>query len=125
MAQLPQELIEAWHERQGPVIFTTVAPDGTPNAIYATCVARFGDDRIVVADNYFHKTRQNLFDGSSGALLFMTKDGSAYQVKGPLEYDTEGEVYADMKRWNPDRHPGHGAAALVANAVYKGSRQLL
>ena len=110
--------------RSGPVILATLSPDGTPNIIYATCVSAFGSDRLVVADNYFDKTRKNIQAGSRGALLFRSKTGKAFQVKGVLEYHTEGEVFAHMQTWNPPQHPGHAAVALRIEAVYSGAEKL-
>ena len=124
MASLPTSVREAWEDRDGPVILATVSPDGLPNIIYATCVGAFGDDRLVVADNYFDKTRKNLLTGGKGALLFRCKKGKAYQVKGTLEYHADGEVFDHMKTWNPPKHPGHGAAALRVEEVYSGAEKL-
>ncbi len=124
MPSLPATVRQAWENRDGPVILATVSPDGVPNIIYATCVGAFGADRLVVADNYFDKTRRNLLAGSKGALLFRSKDGKAYQVKGTLEYHTSGEVFNAMKTWNPPKHPGHAAAALRIEDVYSGAQKL-
>jgi len=124
MASLSKDVLQAWQDRDGPVILATTDADGTPNIIYATCVGAFGDDCLVVADNYFDKTRKNLQRGGKGSLLFMTKDGKAYQVKGTLEYHTEGEVFDDMKTWNPEKHPGHAAAALRVEEAYSGAEKL-
>ncbi len=44
--------------------------------------------------------------------------------KGSLEYHTDGPVYDDMKRWNPPKHPGHAAVALVVEEVYSGAQRL-
>ncbi len=124
MASLPEEIREAWENRNGAVILTTVDKSGTPNSIYATCVGLFEDGRIVVADNYFCKTRENIQSGSPGSVLFITKDNKAYQVKGSMEYHTDGEIFNFMKTWNPQKHPGHAAAALVPEAVYSGASQI-
>lgn len=126
MPALPEEAGKAWNERQGPVILATVSKDGVPNIIYATCVARYGDDRLVVADNYFSKTRDNLLKGAAtGALLFITGAGKAYQVKGKLEYHTQGPIFDDMKKWNSTKHPGHAAAVVCVDEVYSGATKLL
>ena len=125
VAALPEIVREAWINREGPVVLVTVSADGVPNAIYATCVGTFGDDRLVVADNYFDKTRQNLLGGGRGALLFITKEGKAYQVKGTLEYHRDGAVFESMKTWNPAKHPGHAAAALRVEEVYSGATRLV
>jgi len=126
MPALPNEVSAAWDEHHGPVILATVNADGVPNIIYATCVGKFGDDRLVVADNYFSKTRANIQGGApTGSLLFITEAGKAYQVKGTLEYHTEGEVFDAMKQWNPSNHPGNAAAAIRVEEVYSGAEKLL
>lgn len=125
MAQLPEKVVEAWEEREGPIVLTTVDKDGKPNSIYASCVSRYDEETLVVADNYFDKTRANILGESMGTILFITEEGNAYQVKGPIEYHSEGAVFDDMKSWNSDAHPGHAAAALKAEEVYSGAEQLL
>lgn len=122
--KIPEEVKEAWGKREGPVILTTVDTSGMPNVIYVTCVSLYGDDRLVVADNYFDKTRKNIKAGSKGAALFITSDKKAFQLKGSLEYHTDGPVYDDMKKWNPPKHPGNAAAALVVEDACSGARQL-
>ena len=124
MAALPESFQQAWEDRDGPVVLATISPDGVPNIIYASCVSAFGEDRMVVADNYFDKTRKNLQTGGTGSLLFRSKAGKAFQVKGALEYHTDGEVFDDMKTWNPPTHPGHAAAAVRIEEIYSGAEKL-
>jgi predicted pyridoxine 5'-phosphate oxidase superfamily flavin-nucleotide-binding protein len=123
MASLPEAVIEAWKNRKGPAIFATVDEDDTPNVIYVGCLGTHGDDTLVVADNYFDKTRRNIQAGSRGAFLFMGADGKPYQAKGAVEYHTDGEVFDEMKQWNGER-PGHAAAALKVESVYSGASKL-
>jgi len=125
MTALPENVMEAWENREGPLIFSTVDKDGVPNAIYATCVSKFSEDTIVVANNYFSKTLENIHAGSKGSILFITKEGKAYQIKGSIDYLTNVTIFEDMKNWNPDKHPGHGAAALKVEEVYTGAERLL
>ena len=125
MASLPPLVSKAWDNRKGPVVLTTVDKKGIPNAIYATCVKKYSEDTLVVADNYFHKTRNNIFSGSKGSLLFITEDRKAYQIKGSVEYHKDGEVFEDMKQWNPSKHPGNAATALKVEEVYSGAERLV
>jgi len=125
LAELPEKVSQAWENREGPIILSTVDGDGNPNAIYATCVSKFSEDTIVVANNYFSKTLKNILAGSKGSILFLTKEGEAYQIKGSIEYHTEGAVFDDMKKWNVKQNPGHAAAALKVEEVYSGAEKLL
>lgn len=125
MAALPQVVSQAWDNRKGPIVLATVSPEGVPNAIYATCVTKYAEDRLVVADNYFSKTRANIAAGSKGSLLFITEEGKAYQVKGTIEYVTGGPIYDDMKGWLDPKHPGHAATVLHVEHVFNGATQLL
>jgi uncharacterized protein len=125
MAKIPEVVKTVWNDRQGPAVLATVNTDGTPNIIYVTCVNLHGDDTVVVADNYFDKTRKNIQAGSQGSLLFMAPEGKAFQLKGGITYHTEGDIFDTMKSWNPQEHPGHAAAALTVQEVYSGAEKLL
>jgi hypothetical protein len=125
MPQLPVEASKAWDNRNGPIVLATVDGNGLPNAIYAACVSKFAEDTLVVADNYFDKTRRNILQGGKGSILFITKDGKSFQVKGSLEYHRSGPIYEDMKKWNPAKHPGHAAVTLKVEEVYSGAVKLL
>jgi len=125
MSVLPEEVSKAWDERKGPVIFATVDGNGVPNAIYATCVKKFSEDTIVIADNFFDKTRKNILAGSKGSILFITNEEKSFQVKGSIEYHKEGDIFEDMKKWNPKQHPGNAATALKVEEAYSGSEKLL
>ena len=124
MAMIPAAVKEAWARRQGAVILATTDGNGLPNVIYVTCVSLYGEEWLVVADNYFDKTRKNIVAGSKGAALFMTKEGKPYQFKGSLEYHKAGPLFADMKQWNPPTHPGHAAVALLVEEIYSGSERI-
>ena len=125
MAKLPDEVNRAWEDREGPVIFATVSNKGIPNIIYATCVSKYNEEKLVIADNFFDKTRRNILDSSKGSLLFMTKSGKAFQVKGSLEYHKDGEIFEDMKKWNPEKLTGHAAAVVKVEEVFSGAEKLL
>ena len=125
MGSLPEAVSKAWDERDGAVVFTTVDERGNPNSIYATCVSKFSEDSLVVADNYFEKTRKNILSGSRGSMLFITREGKSFQVKGRIEYHKVGEIFDDMKEWNPPHHPGHAAVVLKVEEVYSGAERLL
>jgi uncharacterized protein len=125
MPSLPKGVREAWENREGPAVFATANNAGEPNVIYVTCASAYSESQLVVADNYFDKTRKNILAGSKGSILFKTKEGKAYQVKGSLEYHQQGPLFDHMKRCNPSPHPGHAAAVLNIEEVYSGSERLV
>lgn len=125
MARLPEEVSKAWDNKKGPIVFSTLDISGIPNAIYATCVSKFDEETIVIADNYFDKTRKNILSGSKGSVLFITNEDKSFQIKGTIEYHKEGKLFEDMKKWNPTKHPGNAATALKVEEVYAGSKKLV
>ena len=125
MKSIPEKVIAAWNSRQEAIVFSTVDKNGMPNSIYATCTSNFNDSMFVIADNFFHKTRENILAGSKASILFITKEGTSYQLKGTVRYYNSGKIYDDMKKWNPERLPGNAAAALEVEEVYSGSEKLM
>lgn len=115
---------DAWNDREGAIVFTTVDGKGMPNSIYATCTEMNGDGKIVIANNYFNKTKNNIESGSKGVVLFITAKGTSYQAKGSISYETSGENYDFMKSWNPEKHPGHAATVVSVEQFYSGGKQL-
>lgn len=124
MITIPETVRNAWAHHDGPAVFTTVDKENVPNAVYVACVSIYEANRIVIADNYFDKTRTNIHEGSSGAFLFIDKEGKSYQIKGTLEYHTDGPLFEQMKSENPPKHPGHAAAVLCVEEVYSGAEKL-
>jgi len=124
MKKLPQIILDEWKNRTGAPVMTTVDGEGNANSIYATCVAIYRDSTILVANNYFNKTLMNIEKGCRGNFLFITEDKKAYQLKGTYAHYTSGEEFEDMKKWNPERHPGVGVAVLTVEEIYSGAQRI-
>ena len=104
---------------------TTVGSNGTPNAIYVTCMKKVSENRIVVANNKMSKTEANIKAGSLVSLLYLTKDKKAFQVKGTAHFQTSGELYDDMKNgWLDPKFPGREALVIDIEEVYSGAEKL-
>jgi len=121
---LPAEVKEAWEKHQGPVVFATVSAQGTPNAIYATCVSLYKNNSIIVANNFFDKTLKNIESGSKGSILILTPDNKSYQIKGSIKHVTSGDAFDNMKSWNPEKLPGKGAAVISIEEIYSGAKKI-
>lgn len=124
MTKIPQFVRNEWKKREGPIVFSTVDKNGVPNSIYVTCVAIYDDETILVADNHFDKTKNNILNGSKGSVLFITNERKSYQIKGNIEYHKSGSLFDDMKKWNPKKLSGNAVAAIKAEEIYSGSQKL-
>jgi len=125
MKSLPEKVSQAWESRKNAVVFSTVDANGVPNSIYVKSVSKYNDSHFVIADNYFDKTRKNILSGSKACILFITDEGKSYQLKGSVSYLQSGDIFNDMKRWNPTQHPGHAAVCLEIQEVYSGSEKIV
>jgi uncharacterized protein len=125
MATPLERIFQAWEHRDGPAVLATVDPDGSPNIIYVSFIKRYGDDKFAVADTYFHKTRDNVQRGGRAALLFITRDGVSYQVKGDMEYHTAGLIFEDIRKtWILPDEPV-AALVLTIRHAYRQSEKLI
>lgn len=125
MAKLPKEIMEFWKDKERAVVLTTVSKEGIPNSIYATCVKMYDESTILIADNYFDKTKRNLIDNEISSVLFITKEGKSIQIKGKTTLKEDGLYFDDMKKWNPEHLPGVGVAVFKVEKAYAGAEELL
>jgi predicted pyridoxine 5'-phosphate oxidase superfamily flavin-nucleotide-binding protein len=124
MTKLPKTILNEWLNKSGASIITTVSPEGITNSIYATCVSLYNNEKILIANNLFNKTLNNIKNGCKGNFLFLTKENKSYQLKGDFTYFTEGELFDDMNKWNSKNHTGLGVAVLEVNEIYSGSKKI-
>jgi predicted pyridoxine 5'-phosphate oxidase superfamily flavin-nucleotide-binding protein len=115
---------QAWENREGPAVFVTVDAAKTPNAIYVGEIRYVPGQGFIVADNYFHKTRANIKNGTRGAILFLTKERKSFQVKGSLTYHTDGPIFEKMQTWHDPKYPSVAATLLRVEEAYSGAEKL-
>jgi predicted pyridoxine 5'-phosphate oxidase superfamily flavin-nucleotide-binding protein len=118
-------LAQAWANREGPAVLTTVDAAKMPNAIYVGEIRHVPGEGFIVADNYFCKTRANIQSGTKGAILFLTKGRKSFQVKGPLTYHTAGPIFENMRSWHDPKYPGVAAMLLRVEEAYSGAEKLI
>ena len=78
MITIPELIKKEWQNKQDAVVLTTISNEGIPNSIYATQVALFGDNKVLVANNKFEKTLENIKACKEATLLFLTKEMKSY-----------------------------------------------
>ena len=121
---LSQEIIDAWAEREGATVLTTVSSEGIPNSIWVMSTGLYKNEHIIIADNYFDKTKANILSTGIASVLFITKEGRSYQLKGTMSYHRDGPFYDFMMEVTPPKFPRRAAVVLHATEIYSGSERL-
>ncbi len=125
MAKFTQRVCDAWENKEEKLVFATVGRDGNPNVVWVSCVRRLDNERLLIVNNYFHKTLENILSGSAGSLLFIAPEREAYQIKGTLSYHVDGDEYSDMKAWLDPKFAGVGAIILTVTEIYAGAEKVV
>jgi hypothetical protein len=125
MAIIPQQVLQAWERKEPKLVFTTTDQNGNPNAVWVSCVKIMDGHHILIVNNFFHKTLQNVLAHSTGSLLFIAPEREAYQLKGNLSYHTDDKIYHDMKSWLDPKFAGVGAVVMDVTEIYYGAEKLV
>jgi len=123
MVKLSSEMVEDF-EKMRIFPFATASKSGEPNVVpIGFCKLQEDRETIWIADNYFHKTRQNLEENPRGALYVWGPEvKGCYQIKGDFVVTTEGEDYEKMYRMVKsmgDRFPAKALAIMKITEVYE------
>jgi len=124
MANGMEIVAKAWDNREGPAVLATVDALKKPNAIYVGEIRCDIREEFIVTDNYFHKTRANIKNGTTGAILFVTKERKSFQVKGALTYHTKGPIFESMRSRHNQKHLGVAAVVLRIEEAFCGAEKL-
>ena len=125
MPKLTPKALQAWQQHDERMVFTTTNADNIANSVWVICAKLINDKQFVIANNAFNKTLENINLGSKGVLLYIAPERESYQVKGTLEYYTDGPIYEDMKNWLEPKFPGKGALVLNIEEVYYGAERVV
>lgn len=84
----------------GPVIFATASKAGQPNGVPIGFAKIISDDEIMLADNFMHKTRQNIEENPMVSITcWSPKIRGGYQFKGEARIETAGKRFDDAIQW--------------------------
>ncbi|MBN1402768.1 MAG: pyridoxamine 5'-phosphate oxidase family protein [Anaerolineae bacterium] len=127
MAKLTAELLDVLGAlRIFPV--ATATPDGKPNLVFVAFLRVIDDETLEIADNRFHKTRQNLEANPTMSVTFWSPEKTGcYQVKGRAELITQGPIYDECVAWvhqRSDRLTPKAAVRLHVEEIYSGAERI-
>lgn len=126
MAALNERMKEIF-AKQGIFALATADLNGVPNVVPVGAVKILDDETILVSDQYFHKTLNNLKENANVAISFWEM-GEGYQVKGKAKIHTEGKIYEETAEWIGKRSEeigrpikSKGAIVIKIKAIYSVS----
>lgn len=103
------------------LVIATSSKSNIPNAAPIGILRFVDDETLLVVDNYFLKTRQNLEDNPHVAISgwhMEEKDGSlktkaGYQLKGRATIESSGQLYEKIKAEIKSKRPELPVRAIV------------
>ncbi len=97
--KIPQEIQDIINNDKS-ISFGTTSKKGIPN-INIIAIKKIADDKtILLADNYFNKTLENLIENNNATIITKNEvDRKWYQLKGICRYINEGHEYEEFKKW--------------------------
>ena len=97
MAKLDQRMKEILN-KQKIVVLATATSEGVPNSVPVGAKRIIDDETIIISDQYFNKTLQNIKANPLVSIAFW--DGAeGYQVKGRVSLETSGERFVETAKW--------------------------
>ncbi len=111
-------------EKVPTAILATATVDGTPNAVPVGAKKIIDDETILISDQFFNKTLENLTANPSVAITWW-EGHEGYQIKGTATVETTGQRFEDTARWMEERSAkagfplkSKGAVIIHVDAVY-------
>ena len=124
MAKLPEAVKKAI-DKQDVFPIATCSSEGVSNVVYVAYLKTIDDETVLIADNYFDKTRSNILSNPKMAFVVRDKDKGSFQIKGNVERLTAGPIFEEMRKWARDGLPRVAAVVLHVEEVYNGAEQLV
>lgn len=99
MVKMPAEVKETL-EKQKPVPIATASKSAVPNVVFVGLLKVVDDETLMIADNFFYKTAQNLGENPKISILcYNGETKKSFQIKGDATVCKEGVDYEAMKAW--------------------------
>lgn len=127
MVKLPEEVKTAIDKAANVCVATTDAR-AVANVVYVSYLKYQDDETIIIADNKFSKTRENLSMNPKLSFVVLDTDTKkSYQVKGTVTSYFEGEQYQSVVDWVHVKHPQttpFSALYVEVEEVFCGSEKI-
>lgn len=86
------------------VFFSTASKKGIPNAVPVGAFKLLDTATILISDQFFNKTLQNMQENPNAAITWWGDKGG-FQVKGTVTIHTNDKVFEDDVAWMKELRP--------------------
>ena len=107
-----------------PFSLATATKKGKPNINYIGYLKLIDSGTVLIADNYFKKTKKNILENNQVAFGVLDEKAKSYQLKGRVKYYTKGKYYDEVRRWCDKKYPRKGAVVIHITEVYNGGKRI-
>ncbi len=97
MAQMTERMQELFNSIR-TVILSTATADGTPNAVPVGAKRIIDSETILISDQFFNKTLENMKANPKAAVTFW-EGREGYQLKGTVSIETSGQRFEETAQW--------------------------
>ena len=97
MAKLTQRIKEIF-EKQETVVLATASKEGMPNVVPVNAKKILDDETILISDQFFNKTLNNIKNYPYVAITIWDKL-EGYQIKGTATIETCGRRFEETAKW--------------------------
>ncbi len=97
-------------------VFATSSPDGKPNAVPIGAKKIIDDETILISDQFFGKTLENMKANPRVSVTFW-EGHNGYQIKGRVTIETSGARFEETARWIDEMSKRIGAPLKSKGAV--------
>ncbi|MFC1761959.1 pyridoxamine 5'-phosphate oxidase family protein [Planctomycetota bacterium] len=123
MAQLSEEVKKAIVKQEVFPVATS-NQDQIPNVAYIAYLKVIDDQTVLIADNYLHKTRDNILSNGKIAFAVCDEEKGSFQIKGTAKRLTEGALFDEVQKWVPVDLPRVAAVTMHIEEIYNGAEQI-
>lgn len=123
MVQLTDEVKKAM-SKQNTFPVATSSQEGIPNVAYISYLKVIDDQTVLIADNFLHKTRDNILNNGKIAFTVLDEEKGSFQIKGTAERLTEGAMFDEVQKWVDDKLPRVAAVVMRVEDIYNGAKYI-
>jgi uncharacterized protein len=102
------------------VFLATASKAGMPNAVPIGAFKLLDDETMLISDQFFNKTLQNMKENPKVAITWWGEKGG-FQIKGSVTIHTSDDVFRQDVAWMKELRPNlvpKGAVVLKISDVY-------